>query len=98
MFAYGVTSSGKTYTMTGNEITPGILPRSADVLFNSIPDIATRCTFYPNGRNGFSIRTEAKAYVEQSKHSYSDMEIDSIKRIREIKKVNTFWFLNQKNL
>lgn len=91
LFAYGVTSSGKTYTMTGKDDTPGILPRSADVLFNSITELANRCTFYPNGRNGFGIRTEAQAYAEQIKTP--QMEIDFNKRIREIRKVEIFFFI-----
>ena len=38
LFTYGVTNSGKTYTVQGgNEKgTAGILPRSLDVIFNSI--------------------------------------------------------------
>jgi kinesin family member 20 len=38
LFAYGVTNSGKTYTMQGGseQSSAGILPRSIDVLFNSI--------------------------------------------------------------
>ncbi|KAJ6519384.1 kinesin-like protein [Mycena sanguinolenta] len=38
LFAYGVTNSGKTYTVQGgaNEGSAGILPRTLDVLFNSI--------------------------------------------------------------
>jgi kinesin family protein 20 len=38
LFAYGVTNSGKTYTMQGGSETSsaGILPRTIDVLFNSI--------------------------------------------------------------
>ncbi|KAF7306532.1 Kinesin-like protein [Mycena indigotica] len=38
LFAYGVTNSGKTYTVQGgkNEGSAGILPRSLDVIFNSI--------------------------------------------------------------
>jgi kinesin family protein 20 len=38
LFAYGVTNSGKTYTVQGgvNEKSAGILPRSLDVIFNSI--------------------------------------------------------------
>lgn len=37
LFAYGVTNSGKTYTMQGGsqESSSGILPRIIDVLFNS---------------------------------------------------------------
>ncbi|KAJ6604199.1 kinesin-like protein [Mycena vulgaris] len=38
LFAYGVTNSGKTYTVQGgaHEGSAGILPRTLDVLFNSI--------------------------------------------------------------
>lgn len=38
LFAYGVTNSGKTYTMQGGseQSSAGILPRTIDVLFNSI--------------------------------------------------------------
>lgn len=39
LFAYGVTNSGKTYTMTGEPGHPGVLPRVMDVLFNSIADL-----------------------------------------------------------
>jgi kinesin family member 20 len=37
-FAYGVTNSGKTYTMQGGNTdgSAGILPRTLDVIFNSI--------------------------------------------------------------
>ncbi|XP_050413395.1 kinesin-like protein KIF20A, partial [Patella vulgata] len=36
VFTYGVTSSGKTYTIQGKQSDAGILPRALDVLFNSI--------------------------------------------------------------
>lgn len=36
VFSYGVTSSGKTYTIQGEPRDAGILPRALDVLFNSI--------------------------------------------------------------
>ncbi|OZJ05239.1 hypothetical protein BZG36_02293 [Bifiguratus adelaidae] len=36
IFAYGVTNSGKTYTIQGNKENSGILPKTLDVLFNSI--------------------------------------------------------------
>lgn len=38
LFAYGVTNSGKTYTMQGGSESgsAGILPRTLDVIFNSI--------------------------------------------------------------
>lgn len=36
VLAYGVTCSGKTWTIQGNDVHPGILPRSLDVIVNSI--------------------------------------------------------------
>ena len=36
IFAYGQTSSGKTYTMKGNQQDPGIIPRSLAELYNAI--------------------------------------------------------------
>ena len=36
LFTYGVTGSGKTYTMIGNQKETGLLQRSLDTLFNSI--------------------------------------------------------------
>ncbi|KAJ8365670.1 hypothetical protein SKAU_G00145010 [Synaphobranchus kaupii] len=38
VFTYGVTNAGKTFTFLGSEADSGILPRSLDVIFNSIDD------------------------------------------------------------
>ncbi len=50
LFAYGVTNSGKTYTMQGgsHELSAGILPRTIDVLFNSIEGLqgSSKVTLY----------------------------------------------------
>ena len=32
-FAYGATGSGKTFTMTGSDVLPGVIPQSIDTLF-----------------------------------------------------------------
>lgn len=36
VFAYGVTSSGKTHTMMGTAADPGVVPRSIQCLFEAI--------------------------------------------------------------
>ncbi|CAO3698394.1 unnamed protein product [Rhizopus stolonifer] len=36
VFAYGVTNSGKTYSVIGKDQDPGLIPRSIDLIFNSI--------------------------------------------------------------
>ncbi|KAI8335821.1 kinesin motor domain-containing protein [Chlamydoabsidia padenii] len=38
IFAYGVTNSGKTYTMLGNETDAGIVPRTIQCLFDTLQD------------------------------------------------------------
>ncbi|KAK0418618.1 hypothetical protein QR680_013673 [Steinernema hermaphroditum] len=57
LFTYGVTGSGKTYTMTGMESSRdcGILPRAVDALFQSLPNQMHSGVFVPNGRNGFDV-------------------------------------------
>lgn len=62
LFTYGVTSSGKTYTMTGKKKNVGIMPRCLDVLFNSIYDLqAGKYLFKPDKMNGFEVQTEEEA-------------------------------------
>ena len=65
LFTYGITSSGKTYTLTGNPKDCGILPRCLDVLFNSIEEFqARKYTFKPNGQNFFEIQSSPDAIIE----------------------------------
>ncbi|VDP16126.1 unnamed protein product [Onchocerca flexuosa] len=65
LFTYGVTGSGKTYTMTGNteEESIGILPRTLDVIFNSLINRIDKCVFKPDGRNGFTVRDELESAI-----------------------------------
>lgn len=53
IFAYGISGSGKSYTMTGNQEDGGIVGRCFDVIFNSIQ--ARRFTFKPDKLNGFDV-------------------------------------------
>lgn len=66
LFSYGVTGSGKTYTMTGNKQNRGIMPRCLDVLFKTISDYqAKKFVFKPDRLNGFEILSEADAMLER---------------------------------
>ncbi|XP_052261516.1 kinesin-like protein KIF23 isoform X2 [Dreissena polymorpha] len=68
LFTYGITSSGKTYTMTGTPQDQGILPRCLDVLFNSIGEYQSKkYVFRPDKLNGFEVQSEADAMVERQK-------------------------------
>ncbi|CAH1789923.1 unnamed protein product [Owenia fusiformis] len=68
LFAYGITSSGKTHTMTGHPHDQGILPRCLDVLFNSLEEQQTKkYVFKPDKMNGFDVQSEADAMVERQR-------------------------------
>ena len=43
IFAYGQTSSGKTYTMMGTEEEPGINKQAVEQLFLAVEDTPERC-------------------------------------------------------
>lgn len=79
LFTYGVTGSGKTYTMTGKPTAEetGLLPRTLDVVFNSIDNKVDRCIFYPNGRNGFGIRSKLEAHVARKHTEMERLQISS---------------------
>ncbi|KAL5468996.1 hypothetical protein EMCRGX_G030160 [Ephydatia muelleri] len=97
LFAYGITNSGKTHTITGEPDNAGILPICLDVIFNSIADVqATRYVYRPDGSNGFDVFTESEARKEQSKNkgkkigakARSEMsDYGDILRISETRKV-----------
>ncbi|KAJ1596606.1 hypothetical protein NDA14_001636 [Ustilago hordei] len=54
MFTYGVTNSGKSHTVMGNDSPggAGILPRALDVIFNSINGVESTANIQPFGLSG----------------------------------------------
>ncbi|XP_068427247.1 kinesin-like protein KIF23 isoform X3 [Clinocottus analis] len=68
LFTYGVTGSGKTFTMTGSPGEGGLLPRSLDILFNTIgPFQAKRFVFKPDEKNVMEIQGQVDALLERQK-------------------------------
>ncbi|XP_068459714.1 kinesin-like protein KIF23 isoform X2 [Clinocottus analis] len=68
LFTYGVTGSGKTFTMTGSPGQGGLLPRSLDMIFNSIgPYQAKRYVFKTDDKNGIEVQNEGDALLERQK-------------------------------
>uniref|UniRef100_A0A2H1VKY3 Kinesin-like protein n=1 Tax=Spodoptera frugiperda TaxID=7108 RepID=A0A2H1VKY3_SPOFR len=66
LFTYGVTGSGKTFTMTGEPQNCGILPRCLNIIFKTINDFqAHKYIFKPDKMNMFDIQTEAEAMLER---------------------------------
>lgn len=67
IFAYGISGSGKSYTMTGNQEDGGIVGRCFDVIFNSIQDYqARRYIFKPDKLNGFDVCSMEDAMMTQA--------------------------------
>lgn len=83
LFTYGVTGSGKTYTMTGGKQNSGIMPRCLDVLFNSISDYqARKYVFKPDKMNGFEVQSEDDAKQERE-DSVKNAAIGKFGRLRK---------------
>ncbi|RWS29160.1 kinesin-like protein KIF23, partial [Leptotrombidium deliense] len=87
LFTYGITSSGKTYTVTGNPQNNGILPRCLDVLFNSITyNQSRKYVFKPDGLNGFEIQSIPDALLELQKEKQYPKTPTSSARTPKIRK------------
>jgi kinesin family protein 23 len=68
LFAYGLSGSGKTYTMIGEPQNTGIIPRSLDVIFNNIMHLqAEKFVFKPDKMNGFEVQSEENAWKERQR-------------------------------
>ncbi|XP_041971129.1 kinesin-like protein KIF23 [Aricia agestis] len=66
LFTYGVTGSGKTFTMTGEPNNCGILPRCLNIIFKTINEVqAHKYIFKPDKMNMFDIQSEAEAMLER---------------------------------
>lgn len=66
LFTYGVTGSGKTYTLTGEQNNPGIMPRSIYTIFNSIEQFqAPKYIIKSDRMNGFEIQSDSDALQDR---------------------------------
>lgn len=75
LFTYGVTGSGKTYTMQGSPSDGGIMTRAIDVIFNSIDGRQTSRKFIieSDKLNDFQIQSAADATMRHQRELMSDM-------------------------
>ncbi|KAJ1035992.1 hypothetical protein NDA13_000647 [Ustilago tritici] len=66
MFTYGVTNSGKSHTVMGNDSPggAGILPRALDVIFNSIKGVESTANIQPFGLSGVQRVDKQSAQTE----------------------------------
>lgn len=80
LFTYGVTGSGKTFTMTGEPQNCGVLPRCLNIIFKTINDLqAHKYVFKPDKMNMFDIQSEAEAMLErqQELHKFKSSKKNS---------------------
>lgn len=66
LFMYGVTGSGKTHTMQGQNH-DGVVGRTIDVLFNSLGDrlVSMKRLIIPDGFNGYTVQSPEQAMLER---------------------------------
>ncbi|CAF1093759.1 unnamed protein product [Adineta ricciae] len=68
LFTYGITGSGKTYTMMGPNNNPGLIPRSFDVIFNSVgPYLGKKYLLRSDRQNSYEIQSEADILIERQR-------------------------------
>ncbi|CAF0996822.1 unnamed protein product [Adineta steineri] len=68
LFTYGITGSGKTYTMMGPLNNPGLIPRSFDVIFNSVGSyLGKKYLLRSDRQNGYDIQSEADILLERQR-------------------------------
>ena len=90
LFAYGVSNSGKSYTISGGQKSAsedrGVLPRAIDVVFNSISGMESKANVSEmillEGSYALSLRTGSSSWgrrrTERSKGKADDRENDSL--------------------
>ncbi|XP_066881170.1 kinesin-like protein KIF20B isoform X4 [Kogia breviceps] len=79
IFTYGLTNSGKTYTFQGTEENIGILPRTLNVLFDSLKErLCTKMTLKPH---------RSREYLRLSPDQEKEEVASKIALLRQIKEV-----------
>ncbi|KAK4880300.1 hypothetical protein RN001_008446 [Aquatica leii] len=58
LMSYGASGSGKTFTIVGTSEEPGIIPRSLEYLFRTLPTLPEVPLIKPNASGGISYMTE----------------------------------------
>ncbi|ORX77542.1 kinesin-domain-containing protein, partial [Basidiobolus meristosporus CBS 931.73] len=77
IFAYGVSNSGKTYTIQGSREHPGLLPRSLELILNSIQENQSNDQLRPvrySEVENFKNHRDFNVTYDESLHSYEKPE------------------------
>jgi kinesin family protein 23 len=95
LFAYGLSGSGKTYTMNGEPRNPGIISRTLDVIFKNIMHLqAEKFVFKPDKMNGFDVQTEEDARKESQREAATYMKSARPQRKYASREGNVFFFFS----
>ncbi|CAF4922140.1 unnamed protein product, partial [Rotaria sp. Silwood1] len=90
LFTYGITGSGKTYTMMGPLNNPGLIPRSFDVIFNSIgPYLGKKYLLRSDRQNGYEIQSETEILLERQRKEIPIIKINNNQRTKISEPTNT---------
>lgn len=82
LFVYGITSSGKSFTMSGNHPQPGIIPRSFKTIFEAIGDrIFYEPTVKPTGFCEIQNLSESELKDEINAIQMIEVEMDSVQNV-----------------
>lgn len=65
IFTYGATGSGKTYTILGTPEEPGVIPRSLEYVFRTIPPVNERPTVKPTQYGDITVLNSTDCSNEQ---------------------------------
>ncbi|KAB0794107.1 hypothetical protein PPYR_13727 [Photinus pyralis] len=90
LFTYGVTGSGKTYTLNGDQANPGIMPSCINTLFNSISHLqAYKFLIKSDRMNGFEVQSENEALEERLRETKM-----GTKHVRSVRKGDRITYTN----
>ncbi|KAI8096189.1 P-loop containing nucleoside triphosphate hydrolase protein [Halteromyces radiatus] len=78
IFAYGVTNSGKTYTMLGNETDAGIIPRTLHALFDSLQDHMSDAALKPMMHSGIQMYERTNDPILDDEHENRSLLPDTM--------------------
>lgn len=72
----------------------GILPRTLDVLFNSLPNLADRCVFRSDHKNGFVVMSELESALSRRMiASQPSDDVEHLTRYVEHRRVSLVFFI-----
>ncbi|CAF1642733.1 unnamed protein product, partial [Adineta ricciae] len=90
LFTYGITGSGKTYTMMGPLNNPGLIPRSFDVVFNSIGSyLGKKYLLRSDRQNSYEIQSEADILLERQRREIQVIRNGNNQRAKVAETYNT---------